>query len=184
MTPSEDIKINVIGELKKVLSDLPSSSPAEYAHGDWAEAVTLAVPSRVLSTFTLAELTRALAEDTVIELKYVSHYAPFIIGAYKWDSPEEERSEFLIPSAGDGNTAVFVIQEVVETIKVKLSEIIRRTTPTYYSNKPAPSGEYWTATLVERGTSSRNYNAPDHEWQREVVIHCDGDVITWGARKK
>ena len=184
MTPSEKSKIDVVEELTKVVLALPSSSPAEYAHGDWAEAVTLGVPSRVLSTFTLAELTLALAEDTVIELTYVSHYAPFIIGAYKWDGPEEERSAFLIPSAGDGKTAVFVIQEVVKTIKVKLSEIARRAAPTYYGNKPAPSGEYWTATLVERGSSPQNYNAPDYEWQREVVIHCDGDVITWGTRKK
>lgn len=179
-TPKDKDKINVISKLKSMLKTLPMGSPAAYRNGHWHDIIKLATPTRVITEYTLKEVTEFLVSGGKAELTYVSHYSQDVFGSYVWDGPEEERSKFLVPNDDGGNTAIFAITESVNTIEANVVSVHRLEPPSYKRGEEKPDPNlYWTAVFVEKGYTERNYNAGWDEWSRKVTVTRRGDKTTW-----
>ena len=181
----------LIPKLKEIIETTPFYSPAEYMHKDWQIAVTVGQPNRVISKFTLKEITDAFISQEKISISYVTNYHLGIATesyrrTYKPDEvipPENEQHQFLVPLERGGNAVLIELSEVVDTLDMKVVSIKRREKP-QYPKKEATNDEYWSATLTKTSYSERNYNAGWDEWTTNLTIHCQGGVFIWGQLPK
>jgi len=192
MNPSiKQDDIAFIPKLKEIIETTSFTSPADYMHKEWTDAVEInKTPSRVLSSFTMKELMEALQSKEDIEIKYISQYALGIATesyrrTYANDEViPEEQNQFLVPKQDGSNVALLTVEEIVTVAKMKVTSITIRETPEGTRKNPTPHGEYWTATFRSTHYEEPNYYGPTRTYYRDLTVHCEAGVFTWGKKDK